>query len=106
MTTFTVVRLGGAALIWADVPLGAYIAARLDQVLETLDAAGAEPVVIDLVRVPMLDGSIVGVLAAAADRAGRSGRALELRLAGGHKATVRSPAHLRLAITQVYPSAA
>jgi anti-anti-sigma regulatory factor len=106
MTTFTVVRLGGAALIWADVALSDHVAVKLDEVLEKLHAAGATPLVIDLVRVPMLDGSIVGVLAAAAARAGRSGRGLELRLAGGQKATVRSPAQLRLVINQVYPSAA
>lgn len=106
MTTFTVVRLGGAALVWADVPLGDQVASKLDEVLEKLDAAGAAPLVVDFVRVPMLDASIVGVLAAAAARAGRYGRGLELRLAGGHMATVRSPAQLRLVLRQVYPSAA
>jgi len=35
--SFTVVRLGGAALIWADGPLGGSISAKLDQALNQLD---------------------------------------------------------------------
>jgi anti-anti-sigma regulatory factor len=105
-TTFTVVQLDGAALIWADESLGAEIAVRLHEVLQKLETNRATPVVVDLVRVPELDGSVVSVLAAAASRAGERGRGLELRLARGFAATVRTAAQLRLVLRQVYPSVA
>ncbi len=104
--SFTVVRLGGAALIWADRPLGGSIAPKLNQALVQLDADGATPIVVDLVRVPALDEGVVGVLAAAAVRAGQRGRGLELRLSRGRTATVTSAAQLRMIIGQAYPSAA
>jgi anti-anti-sigma regulatory factor len=104
--SFTVVRLGGAALVWADRPLGGSIAAKLHQALDQLDADGAHPLVVDLVRVPALDEGVIAVLAAAAVRAGQRGRGMELRLSGGRAATVSSAAQLRLVIGQAYPSAA
>jgi anti-anti-sigma regulatory factor len=104
--SFTVVRLGGGALVWADRPLGGSIASKLHQALEQLDADGARPIVVDLVRVPTLDEGVVAVLAAAAVRAGQRGRGLELRLSHGRGATVSSAAQLRLVIGQAYPSAA
>jgi anti-anti-sigma regulatory factor len=104
--SFTVVRLGGGALVWADRPLGGSIAAKLHQALDQLDADGAEPVVIDLVRVPALDEGVVSVLATAAVRAGQRGRGLELRLSNGRAATVRTAAQLRQILGQVFPSAA
>jgi anti-anti-sigma regulatory factor len=104
--SFTVVRLGGAALIWADRPLGGSIAGKLNLALTQLDADGAKPIVVDLVRVPALDEGVVAVLAAAAVRAGQRGRGLELRLSGSRTATVVSAAQLRMIIGQAYPSAA
>jgi hypothetical protein len=104
--SFTVVRLGGTALIWADRPLGGSIAAKLDQALTQLAAAGAGSIVVDLVRVPALDEGVVAVLAAAAARAGQRGRGLELRLSRGRTATVDGDAQLRMIIGQAYPSAA
>jgi anti-anti-sigma regulatory factor len=104
--SFTVVRLGGSALVWADRPLGGSIAPKLNLALTQLDADGATPIVVDLVRVPALDEGVIGVLAAAAVRAGRRGRGLELRLSRGRTATVASAAQLRMIIGQVYPSAA
>jgi anti-anti-sigma regulatory factor len=104
--SFTVVRLGGAALLWADRPLGGSISAKLDQALNQLDADGAKPIVVDLVRVPALDEGVIAVLAAAAVRAGQRGRGLELRLSNGRTATVVSGAQLRMVLGQAYPSAA
>jgi hypothetical protein len=103
--SFTVIRLGGAALIWADRPLGGSIAPKLNQALAQLDADSAGPIVIDLVRVPALDQGVIAVLAAAAVRAGERGRGLELRLSRGRSATVASAAQLRMVIGQAYPSA-
>jgi anti-anti-sigma regulatory factor len=104
--SFTIVRLGGGALVWADRPLEGSIAGKLHQALDQLDADGARPVVVDLVRVPGLDEGVVAVLAAAAVRAGQRGRGLELRLSGGRSATVSGAAQLRMIIGQAYPSAA
>jgi hypothetical protein len=104
--SFTVVRLGGAALIWADRPLSGSIAPKLNQALVQLDADGAAPIVVDLVRVPALDEGVVAVLAAAAVRAGVRGRGIELRLSGGRTASVADGVQLRMIIGQVYPSAA
>jgi anti-anti-sigma regulatory factor len=103
-SSFTVVRLGGAALIWADRPLDWSIAPKLDQALAQLDADGATPMVIDLVRVPTLDEGVTLVLAAAAVRAGRRGRGLELRLSGGRAATVANETQLRMVLREAYPS--
>jgi hypothetical protein len=104
--SFTVVRLGGAALIWADRPLGGSIAPKLNQALAQLDADAASPIVVDLVRVPALDEGVIAVLAAAAVRAGERGRGLELRLSRGRSATVASAVQLRMVIGQAYPSIA
>lgn len=104
--SFTVVRLGGSALIWADRPLGGSIATKLDQALMQLDIDRAKPIVVDLVRVPALDEGVVAVLADAAVRAGQRGRGLELRLSHGRTATVASATQLRMIIGQAYPSAA
>jgi hypothetical protein len=104
--SFTVVRLSGAALVWADRPLSGSIASKLDQALAQLDADAASPIVIDLVRVPALDEGVTSVLATAAVRAGRQGRGLELRLSGGRAATVANEAHLRTVLREAFPSAA
>jgi anti-anti-sigma regulatory factor len=104
--SFTVVRLGGGALLWADRPLGGSIAEKLHQALDQLDADGTTTVVVDLVRVPALDEGVISVLAAAAVRAGQRGRGLELRLSNGRAATVSSAAQLRQVLGQAFPSAA
>jgi anti-anti-sigma regulatory factor len=106
MAAFTVVRLGGAALIWADCAMGGALAPRLHESLQTLISEGATPIVVDLVRVPALDDGVISVLAGAAMALGQRGRGLELRLVGGRAVTVRSAAQLRLVISQSYPSAA
>jgi len=106
MAAFTVVRLGGAALIWADCVMGGALAPRLHESLDRLIGETAHPIVVDLVRVPSLDDGVVAVLAAAAMRLGQLGQGLELRLAGGRAVTARSAAQLRLVIAQTYPSAA
>jgi hypothetical protein len=106
MSAFTVVRLGGAALIYADCPMGGELAPRIHEALDTLIRDGAWPIVVDMVRVQALDDGVIASLATAAMRLGKSGFGLELRLAGGRSATVRSAAQLRLVIAQAYPSAA
>jgi hypothetical protein len=106
MPAFSTVRLSQAALIWADRPLGGPIGAQLHVVLQSLLDEGAIPVVVDLVRVPAVDDGVVAVLAAAASQAGFLGRALELRLAGGRRYSVRDAAQLRSALAQAYPTAA
>lgn len=106
MAVLTVIRLSEAALIWADRPLGGNVSRQLDTALQNLLDDGVSPLVIDLVRVAALDGSIVAVLAQAADDAGDLDLALHLRLPGGRRAVVRSGAELRKAITQAYPRAA
>jgi hypothetical protein len=106
MPPFTIVRLGQAALIWADRPLGGPTGSRLHAALQSLLADGAVPVVIDLVRVPAVDGGVVEVLATVSAQAGCLGRALELRLAGGRRCTIRNEGQLRQAIAQAYPTAA
>jgi hypothetical protein len=106
MAPFTTVRLSQAALIWADRPLGGPVGAQLHAVLQTLLEEGAVPVVVDLVRVTAVDDGVVAVLAAAASQAGYLGRALELRLAGGRRFTVRDAGQLRSALAQAYPTAA
>lgn len=106
MAAFTVVRLGGAALIWADCVMEGALAPRLHEALNTLVSEGATPIVVDLVWVPALDGGVTSVLAAAAMALGQRGRGLDLRFAGGRAITVSSAAQLRLVISQSYPSAA
>jgi anti-anti-sigma regulatory factor len=102
--SFTVVRLGGAALIWADRPLNGSIAPKLNQALTQLDADSATPIVVDLVRVSALDEDVTLVLAAAAVRAGRRGRGLELRLSRGRSATVANEAQLRMVLREAFPT--
>jgi hypothetical protein len=106
MPPFTIVRLSQAALIWADRPLGGPVGSQLHEALQFLLEEGAMPVVIDLVRVPAVDDGVVAVLAAAAAQAGYLGRAIELRLAGGRRFSVRDAGQLRQAIAQAYPTAA
>lgn len=104
--SFTIVRLSQAAMIWADRPLGGSVGSQLHAVLQALLEEGAMPLVIDLVRVPTVDDGVVAVFAAAAAKAGYLGRALELRLAGGRRYTVRDAVQLRAALAQAYPTAA
>jgi hypothetical protein len=106
MSHFTIVRLSQAALVWADRPLGGPVGAHLHSALQTLLEDGAMPLVVDLVRVPAVDDGVVAVLAAAASQAGYLGRAVELRLAGGRRFTVRDAGQLRSALAQAYPTAA
>ena len=106
MPYFHVVRLSQAALVWSDRPLGGVVGPELHRVLQALLEDGAAPLVIDLVRVPTVDDGVVAVLAAATSQAGFLGRAVELRLAGGRRFTVRDAAQLRQAIAQAYPTAA
>lgn len=93
-------------MIWADRPLGGPIGAHLHVVLQTLLHEGSMSIVIDLVRVPAVDDAVVTALAGAAAQSGHLGHALELRLAGGRRFTVRDAAQLRTAIAQAYPTAA
>lgn len=106
MPYFHLVRLSQAALIWADCPLGGAVGPELHRVLQNLLEERAFPLVIDLVRVPAVDDGVVAVLAAATSQAGFLGKAVELRMAGGRRFTVRDAAGLRHAIAQAYPSAA
>lgn len=106
LTLFTVVRLGEAALIWADRPLREVAATQLHSALETLITDGVAPLVVDLIRVPAVDEPVVAVLAAAATRAGEAGRCLDLRLTGNRRFAVRDAAQLRYAIAMAYPNAA
>lgn len=106
MPPFSTVRLGQAALIWADRPLGGPVGSLLHVELQCLLEEGTIPLVIDFVRVPAIDDGVVAVLAAAASQAGYLGGSLELRLAGGRHFTVRDAGQLRQAIAQVYPAAA
>jgi len=106
MSTFATVRLSRAALIWADRPLGGPVGAQLHTTLQGLLEEDAAPLVIDFVRVPAVDEGVVAVLAAAASQAGYLGRALELRMAGDRRFTVRDAGQLRQAISQAYPTAA
>jgi hypothetical protein len=103
---FHVVRLNKAAMVWADAPLGGVAGPQLHGVLQSLLEEGVSPLVVDLVLVPAVDDGVVAVLAAAASQAGHRGRSLELRLAAGRRYTVRDSSQLRLAIAQVYPTAA
>jgi hypothetical protein len=100
MNSFVVVRLNGAAMIWADCPLGGALAPRLHDTLQQLLGDGVTPLVVDLVAVSAVDDGVVEALSAAADRAGRLGPGLELRLPGGRALTVRGAAQMRAALIQ------
>jgi len=100
MHSFVVVRLNGAAMVWADCPLGGALAPRLHDTLQNLLGEGVAPLVVDLVWVPSVDDGIVQALSSAADRAGRLGPGLELRLPGGRALTVRDGVQLRAALIQ------
>ncbi|GAA4682255.1 STAS domain-containing protein [Phytohabitans rumicis] len=106
MSFFTVVRLGEAALVWADGPLDAAVAASLHEALYTVIEQRAAPVVIDLVRVPSVSDNVITALAAAASQAAQQGRGLELRLSGGQGFTVTGSAQLRQVMARAYPTAA
>jgi anti-anti-sigma regulatory factor len=100
MNSFVVVRLNGAAMVWADCPLSGALAPRLHDTLQQLLGDGVAPLVVDLVAVASVDEGIIDVLSAAAVRAGRLGPGLELRLPGGRALTVRDAAQLRAALIQ------
>jgi anti-anti-sigma regulatory factor len=106
LSFFTVVRLGEAALVWAEGPLDATVAANLHEALYTVVAQRAAPIVIDLVQVPSVNDSVVTALAAAASQAAQQGRGLELRLSGGQGFTVTGSAQLRQVMARAYPTAA
>jgi anti-anti-sigma regulatory factor len=100
MNSFVVVRLNGAAMVWADCPLAGALATRLHDALQNLLAEGVAPLVVDLVAVPSVDEMAIEALSIAAVRAGRLGPGLELRLPGGRAFTVRDAAQLRAALIQ------
>ena len=106
MHSFVVVRLDGAALVWADCPLGGALASLMHSALAQLTDDGVAPLVIDLVSVPAVDEAAISVLADAAVRAGRLGPGLELRLPGGRALTVGDAATLRSAVSDAYPATA
>ena len=106
MFNFKVIRLGNAAMVWSDRSMVDAAAPVLDKAIGRLLDSGVSSLVIDLVRVPSIDGPVIAVLAAAARRTGRRGRRLELRLSGGRSAAVRDAAQLRSAIEWAYPTAA
>ncbi|GAA4161411.1 hypothetical protein GCM10022251_40860 [Phytohabitans flavus] len=106
LSHFTVIRLGEAALVYAEGPLDATIAASIHDALADIVDERATPIVIDLVRVPTVNDGIVTALAAAASRAAQQGRGLELRLAAGQRFTVTGAAQLRQVMGRAYPTAA
>jgi anti-anti-sigma regulatory factor len=106
MAPFATVRLSQAAMIWADQPLVGRVSAQLYDTIQALLEEGAIPIVIDLVRVSAVDDQVVTALAAAASQAGAMGRALELRLVGRRRFTVRDAGQLRSALAHAYPTAA
>jgi anti-anti-sigma regulatory factor len=106
MSTFVVVRLDGAALVWTDGPLDGTVVPELYRVLRELLESGGRPLVLDLVEVPSLDDSAIAVLAAAAVRAGELGFGLDLRLPGGHAMSVHDASGMRHALVRAYPTAA
>lgn len=103
---FTVIRLGEAALVYAEGPLDATVAASIHEALADIVDERATPIVIDLVRVPTVNDGIVTALAAAASRAAHQGRGLELRLAAGQRFTVTGAAQLRQVMGRAYPTVA
>lgn len=106
LSYFTVIRLGEAALVYAEGPLDTSVAAIIHDALAGVVDERATPIVIDLVRVPTVNDGIVTALAAAASRVARQGRSLELRLAAGQRITVTSAAQLRQVMGRAYPTAA
>ncbi|GGJ85162.1 hypothetical protein GCM10010123_13550 [Pilimelia anulata] len=103
MAAFTLIRLGEAALIWADRPLDGAAGPQLDTALQNLLDEDVSTLVIDLLRVSSLDAAAVEALGEAAEDAGHLDLAMHLRLPGGRHAVVREKAGLRQAINQVYP---
>ncbi|HWG97949.1 MAG TPA: STAS domain-containing protein [Pilimelia sp.] len=106
MSSFHIVRLSHAALVWADRPLGGAVGPELHRELQMLVDEGATPLVVDLVRVPAIDDTVVAVLAMIASQAGHRGRTVELRLVGGRRFTVRDAIGLRRALAEAFPTAA
>jgi hypothetical protein len=102
--SFVVVRLDGAALVWADCPLGGALSGLMHGALKQLIDDGVAPLVVDLVSVPAVDEAATGVLAEAAVRSGRLGAGLELRLPGGRALSVSDAATLRSAVRDAYPA--
>jgi anti-anti-sigma regulatory factor len=102
----TVVRLGEAALLWAEGVLDAAAAVRLHQALHAVVEDHAAPIVIDLVNVPAVSYSVVTALATAASRAALQGRGLELRLAAGQQFSVTGSAQARQVMARAYPTVA
>jgi len=102
--SFVVVRLDGAALMWADCPLGGALASLMHNALQQLTDDGVAPLVVDLVAVPAVDEDAIAVLAAAAGRAGRLGPGLELRLPGGRAHTVTDEVTVRAVLRDAYPA--
>lgn len=106
MLSFTVIRLGDTALVWAACPLGTAIAPKLSDVLHELIDSRVGRIVIDLVRVPEVDNGVVSVLAAAAERIGKNRLCLDLRMPARRSATVRDAVQLREALALAYPATA
>lgn len=104
MHSFVVVRLDGAALVWADCPLGGALASLMNNALQQLADDGVAPLVVDLAAVPAVDEEAISVLAAAAARAGQFGDGLELRLPRGRAHTVTDEPTVRAVLRDAYPA--
>jgi anti-anti-sigma regulatory factor len=106
MLSFTIIRLGDAAMVWANCPLGDSIAPKLAEALHQLIDTRAARILVDLVAVPSVDTGVVTVLAATAQRLGSASRKLELRMPARRSASVHTANQLRQAIALAYPAPA
>jgi anti-anti-sigma regulatory factor len=106
MLSFTIIRLGDAAMVWANCPLGDAIAPKLAEALHQLIDTRAAKILIDLAGVPSIGSGVIAVLAATAQRLGAVSRGLELRMPARRSASVRTATQLREALALAYPAAA
>ncbi len=106
MLSFTIIRLGDAAMVWANCPLGDAIAPKLAEALHQLIDTRAARILVDLVAVPSVGSGVITVLAATAQRLGSASRKLELRMPARRSASVHTANQLRQALALAYPAAA
>jgi hypothetical protein len=106
MLSFTIIRLGDAAMVWANCPLGDPIAPKLAEALHQLIDTRAARILVDLVGVPSVGAGVIAVLAATAQRLGTGSRGLELRMPARRSASVHTANQLREALALAYPAAA